>query len=233
LIAQSIAVAMYPSMVRSYTGDPESLPQVVWQAIKYLTIVCLPIVVGGNVLADRIVIALYGEAFANSIPVLRVVLWALPSLFLLELLGRVASTLNLERPAARINVINAVATVVFNLILVPTLGILGAALAMVGGRVTRLMQYWRLIGDDRLVNHRWGLLLRVGFAAGMMGLIVLLVQQAPIFGAVDSKVELLALIGCGAVVYVVALLALGGIGRREMAFLRNMMQEQLARGGAK
>jgi O-antigen/teichoic acid export membrane protein len=233
LIAQSIAVAIYPSMVRSYAGDPESLPQVVWQAIKYLTIVCLPIVVGGNVLADRIVIALYGEAFVNSIPVLRVVLWALPSLFLLELLGRVSSTLHLERPGARISVTNAVVTVVLNLILVPTLGILGAALALLGGRTIRLVQMWKLIGNDRLVGQRWGLLLRVVSAAGAMGALVLFLRQVPSFGIADSKAGLLALIGFGAVAYVVALLVSGGIERREMAFLRNMLQERLVRGGAK
>ncbi|UCC65207.1 MAG: oligosaccharide flippase family protein [Anaerolineae bacterium] len=233
LIAQSIAIAMYPSMVRSHTGDPESLPQVVWQAIKYLTIVCLPIVVGGTVLADRIIITLYEETFVNSIAVLQVMLWALPSLFLLELLGRVGSTLHLERPGARINVINAVVTVVLNLILVPTLGILGAALALVGGRTILLVQTWKLIGNDRLVGQRWGSLLRVVSASAAMGTIVFFLRQVSVFGAVDSKVGLLALIGSGAVVYVVVLLTLGGIERREMAFLRTMVQERLARGGAR
>ena len=233
LIAQSIAIAMYPSMVRSYTDDPESLPQVVWQAIKYLLIVCLPVVVGGTMLADRIIITLYGETFVNSVPVLRVILWALPSAFLLELLGRISDTLRLERPAARINVINAVIVVVLNLILVPTLGILGAALAAVVGGTIRLMQYWRLIGNDRLVSRRWGLLLRVALAAAAMGVIVFFLHRTPTFGTVDSKVGLLALIGIGAVAYVVALLASGSIERREMEFMRKMAIEQLARGSAK
>jgi O-antigen/teichoic acid export membrane protein len=233
LIAQSITGAMYPSMVRSYAEDPESLPQVVWRSIKYLIIVCLPIAVGGTVLADHIIITLYEETFVNSIPVLQVMLWALPSLFLLELLGRVAMALGLERPSARVNVINAVVTVVLNLILVPTLGILGAALVLVGGRTIRLVQFWRLIGNDRLVGQRWGSLLRVVLAAGAMGVTVFFLRQVSSLGTADSKVELLALIGSGAVTYVVALLALGGIERREMAFLRNMMRERLARGGAK
>jgi len=233
LIAQSIAIAMYPSMVRSHTENAESLPQVVWQAIKYLLIVCLPIVVGGTVLADRIIITLYGETFANSIRVLQVMLWALPSLFLLELLGRVGSTLYLERPGARINVINAVLTVILNLILVPTLGILGAALAMVSGVTLRLVQYWRLIGNERLVSRRWGSLLRVALAAAAMGVIVFFLHQSPTFGAMNSKVGLLALIGIGAVAYVVALLASGSIERREMEFMRKMAMERLARGSAK
>jgi O-antigen/teichoic acid export membrane protein len=233
LIAQSIAIAMYPSMVRSYTDDPESLPQVVWQAIKYLLIVCLPVVVGGTVLADRIIITLYEETFVNSIPVLQVILWALPSLFLLELLGRVSSTLHLERPAARIDVINAVVTVVLNLILVPTLGFLGAALALVGGRTIRLVQYWKLIGNERLVSKRWVSLLRVALAAAAMGVTVFFLRKSHAFGTVNSKGGLVTLIGAGAVAYVVALVALGGIERREMDFLRSMALERLARGSAK
>jgi O-antigen/teichoic acid export membrane protein len=233
LIAQSIAIAMYPSMVRSYTEDPESLPQVVWESIKYLLIVCLPIAVGGTVLADRIIITLYEETFVNSIPVLQIILWALPGLFLLELLGRVASTLHLERPAARINVINAVITVLLNLILVPTLGILGAALAMVGGQTIRLAQYWRLIGTDRLMCRRWVSLLRIALAAAVMGMIVLLLRRAPAFATVDSKAGLLVLIGAGAIAYATALLASGSIERREIEFLRNLARERLARGSAR
>ncbi len=233
LIAQSIAIAMYPSMVRSHTEDPGSLPRIVWQSIKYLSIVCLPIAVGGTVLADRVIITLYEETFANSIPVLRVVLWALPSLFLLELLGRVASTLHLERPAARVNVINAFITVVLNLILVPTMGILGAALALVGGRLIRLLQYWRLLGNERLVGRQGGTLLRIALAAAAMGAVVFFLHRMPAFGAIDSKVGLLALIGSGAAVYAVSLLALGGVERRELAFLRNLVMERLARGGAR
>jgi O-antigen/teichoic acid export membrane protein len=233
LIAQSIAIAMFPSMVRSYAEDPESLPQIVWQAIKYLLIVCLPIAVGGTLLADRIIITLYGETFVNSILVLQVILWALPSLFLLEILGRISTTLHLERRAARIDVINAVLTVILNLILVPNWGILGAALALLGGRKIRLAQYWRLIGNDQLVSRRWGSLLRIALAAAAMGATVFSLRQWPTFGAVDSKVGLLALIGIGAIAYVVALLASGSIERREMEFMRKMAMERLARGSAK
>ncbi len=230
LIAQSIAIAMYPSMVRSHAEDPQSLHQVVWQSIKYLLIVCLPIAVGGMVLAERIIITLYENEFANSTPVLQIVLWALPSLFLLELLGRVANTLNLERPAARINVINAVITVALNLVLVPSLGIQGAALALVSGRTIRLAQYWRLIGNDRLVGQRWSTLLRVALAGAAMGVTVFSLSQAATFATIDSKTGLLTLIGAGALVYGVALVALGGIERREMEFLRNMALERLKRG---
>lgn len=233
LVAQSIAVAMYPSMVRSYAEDRESLARVVWRAIKYLLIICLPIVVGGTLLADRIILTLYEETFVHSIPVLQMIVWALPSLFLLELLGRVAETLHMERLAARANVINAVIAVVLNVVLVPTLGVIGASLALLLGRTIRLIQFWLLIGNERLVSKRWGALLRVALAALAMGVIVFFLRSVSVFGAVDSKIGLLALIGTGAVSYVVALGALGSIERNEVKFLRDMAAERLARGSAK
>jgi O-antigen/teichoic acid export membrane protein len=233
LVAQSIAIAIYPSMVRSHTEAPESLTRVVWMAIKYLLVVCLPITLGGTVMADRIIITLYGEEFVNSIRVLQVMLWAVPGLFLLELLGRVTSTLQLERAAARINVINAGVTVVLNLILVPTMGITGAALALVGGRTIRLVQYWRLIGNDRLVGKRWGTLLRVASAAIVMGVSVLLLSRTPTFATMDSRWSLVVLLGAGAVAYLVALVATSGIEHREIQFLRGMARERVARGSTR
>ncbi len=237
LIAQSIATAMYPSMVRSYAEDRESLPRVVWRAIKYLLIVCLPIVVGGTLLADRVILTLYEETFVHSIPVLQVILWALPSLFLLELLGRVAETLHMERLAARINVINAVITVVLNLILVPTMGILGAALALLGGRTIRLLQYWKLIGNEHLVDQQWGVLLRIVLAAAVMGGSVFVLNaslaQSVALASLDSKAGLLLLVGAGAIAYGITLLAVGGIERREIEFLRGLILRRLAGGSSR
>ena len=233
LIAQSIAVAMFPSLVRSHAEDPDSLQRVSYEAIKYLLVVCLPITVGGTVLADRIIISLYGKGFVNSIPVLQLILWALPSLFLLEFLGRVMITLRMERLAARINVINAGVVVLLDLILVPTLGIVGAALALLCGRSLRLVQCWRQIGNDQLVGRRWGVLLRVALAGVVMGVTVLLLGGIPSLARVDSRGGLALLVCAGAIVYGVALLALGGIERREVDFLRNLILERLMKGSGR
>jgi O-antigen/teichoic acid export membrane protein len=233
VIAQSIAIAMYPSMVRDHKTAPESLHKVTRQAIKYLLIICLPITIGGTVLARRIILTLYPAEFVNSVPVLQLMLWALPCLFLLELLGRVAYTLHMERPAAKIDITNAGITVLLNLILIPTLGLVGGAWALIGGRVIRLVQYWRLIGNERLVGRRWGALLRVTLAAAVMGASVFFLGQTVFSTSIDSKIELLALIGAGAITYAVALIALGGIERRELVFMYHMALERWTKEDAR
>ena len=118
-----------------------------------------------------------------------------------------------------------------------TMGILGAAVALVCGRTIRLVQYWRLIGNDRLVSNRWGSLLRVALAATAMGVSVSLLKtalsQISVFATIDSKWGLLVLIGTGAIAYAVALVASGGIERSEVKFLYNMALERLAGGSVK
>lgn len=209
LIAQSIAIAVYPSMVRGYKANPKSLQSVTWRSIRYLLIICLPVAVGGTILADQIIIALYTDEFVNSVPVLQLMLWALPSLFLLELLGRVANTMHLERAAAKANVINAGITVLLNLMLVPTLGVMGGALALVVGRAIRLGQFWFLIGNDRLVGGHWAHLFRVMLAAALMGGTVFFLQN----------VNLFLCIGCGALLYGGFLVVLQAVEHDELKFM--------------
>jgi uncharacterized membrane protein len=89
-----------------------------------------------------------------------------------------------------------------------------------------------LVGWSRLVGGRWGTLSRVVLAATVMGVVVLLLGQVEALGATDSKMGLLILIGSGAVAYAVALLALGGIEKREIEFVRRMALERLKRGSS-
>jgi O-antigen/teichoic acid export membrane protein len=208
LLAQSISTALYPSLVRGYARDRQILEQIVPRAIKYLLVICLPIALGSTVLAERIIITLYGAEFAPSIPVLRVVLWALPAMFVLEVVVRVALMLHLERRAATIDLVNASITVALNLILIPALGIMGAALAFVLGRSIRLGQYVALLGLRRLLGERWMSLIRVMAAGLLMTLIIYPLRQ-----------NLPVSIGVGIASYGLLLLVLGGVDRAEIALL--------------
>ena len=95
LLAQSISIAIYPSMVRGYQDGESTMQAMTQRFIKYLLIFSLPMAVGGCILAERIIVLLYTAEFLPSVPVMQVALWALPSLYLLELVSRTADTLHL------------------------------------------------------------------------------------------------------------------------------------------
>jgi len=217
LLAQSVCTSMFPSLTRAYSQDPMSIYGIVHRSLKYLLMLSLPIAVGATVLADKLIITLYTDEFANSIPLMRILIWTLPVLFLSELMGALINVLRQERAGARVNVINAVLSVGLNLALVPTAGAVGAAVAQVSGRGIRLGQYWRLLGSALLVGGRWKELVRVVVAAGGMGVGLLFLRQFNLFVA----------IGAGALLYLVLLLVLRAIERDE---LRQVVSLLLKRG---
>jgi len=213
LLAFTVGQAMYPSMARAHVREPDALRRLTHRAVRYLLILSLPIAVGGIILAERIVVTLYTEEFMRSALILQVMLGALPSLFLLELLGRLANALHLERRLARVTVINAGITVALNLVLVPALGVLGAALAFVLSRTINLFQNLWLIGKDRLLGQRWGALPRVFLAASLMGVAVFFLREF----------HLAVSIGVGAVLYGLLLFGLRVLEWREMTRLVRMI----------
>jgi O-antigen/teichoic acid export membrane protein len=209
LLAQSIAVAIYPSMVRGYQDSEGTMQAMTQRFVKYLFMLSLPLAVGGTLLARPLIVLLYTAEFLPSVPVMQVGLWALPSLYLLELVSRTADTLHLERPAARLNLINAGLTVALNLVLIPWLGIVGGALALSLGRLVRLGQYVHLVGWQRLVGPQGSGLLRVAIAAALMGLGVYLARGLP----------LVAVIAIGGLLYGGLLLGLRAVDPRELRWL--------------
>jgi O-antigen/teichoic acid export membrane protein len=208
-MAQAFASSLYPSLARETDHDVNAIQGVVRRAIKYLLVASLPIAMGLTVLGDKIIIFLYTEEFAPAIPALYVLAWVLPCLFISEMLGRTTNVVNRERDRARLDVIGASISVALNLALVPTMGLLGAALATLIGRLTRVILYWRLLGSDLLVGDQTSALVRLGLATVLMGGVVLLLREAHLFLA----------IGVGAITYGGLLFALRVLDRVEMAHL--------------
>jgi len=220
--AQALATASYPPMVRAYASSAEALPGMAWPVLKSLIIASLPVAVFGSVFAAPIVSILYSPEFAPAVPVLRVLLWSLPLSFSLESLGRVATAVGLEHKAARIDVASAGVSVLLNLVLVPTAGIVGAALALVLSRAYRVVRYWSLLeGSLQLSSNLRDLAGMAASAALMAGVVLTLNWQIAGLGTRLVGLGVCAL--AGGLAFVVGLWALGAVSKREVLAIRGLV----------
>jgi O-antigen/teichoic acid export membrane protein len=231
LLAQSLSISMYPTMVKEYDSGRGSIQGTVQRALRYLLLLSLPIAVGGMLLADQIITLLYGQEFAPAIPVMQILVWVLPSLFLAEILGRTTSTMHLEKKIARVAIVNALISVALNLALIPGLGGIGAAIAMVVARLIGIVMASMIIGPAMLFKGNVGPLLRVVGAGALMGGVVWLLRDASVVAALDGKIALLLLIGVGAIVYGAAVLLLGAISRSEARYVYGVARRRLRKLG--
>lgn len=220
LLAQAVSTSMFPSLTRAYSENRQSIYGIVHRSLKYLLIFSLPIAVGGTVLADKLIVTLYTDEYLNSVPLMRILVWTLPFLFVAELMGALIMALQKEKEGAKVNLINAVISIVLNLGLVPTVGALGAAWSRVSARGIRVGQYWGLLGSELLVGKRWLELARVALASAVMGAALFLMRELNVFVAIAA----------GLVLYAVLLLVLRAIDPNELKQLAGLLLKRKAPG---
>jgi O-antigen/teichoic acid export membrane protein len=231
LLAQSLAMSMYPTLVKEHDSGHGSIRSTVQRALRYLLLLSLPISVGGMLLADRIILLLYGHEFTPAIPVMKVLVWALPSMFLSEILGRTSATMHLEKRMVVVAIIRSLIGIGLNVVLIPNFGVIGAATAAVVTWMVRIVLYIVIIGRAALWKGNIGPLLRVVGAGALMGGVVWLLRGAPFLAAMGDKIALLLLIGIGAVVYGTAVLLLGAISRSEARYMYGVARHRLRKLG--
>lgn len=219
MLSNVINSALYPSLSRQASSDPASLGAIYGRALRYLLVMALPIAAGGWALSDQIVPFLYGQSYVPAAPALRWVIWVVPLMFSSEFLGYVVVVSGLERLVARSVIVSTGFNVVLNLLLVPRVGFMAAAVMTVLTETVLVGQYAWLL-RDRLRALDWSrTLLRPLLGAALMAAVVLMLQP---------HLPLLANVAVGGVVYLAALLALGVVGREELHFVRTFRKPQPA-----
>lgn len=229
LLAQSLALSIYPSLVKEYDSGRGSIQNTVQRALRYLLLLSLPMAIGGTLLADKIILLLYGQEFEPAIPVMRILVWILPGLFLAEILGRTTSTMHLEKKVARLAIIIALISIALNVTFIPSFGVMGAAVAVITVRAIGIALSSIIIGPALLFKGNIKPLLRVAGAGGLMGGVIWLLRDAPFLLALDDKLALLVLVGTGATVYGVAVILLGAVSHGEARYLYGVVQTRLHR----
>jgi O-antigen/teichoic acid export membrane protein len=231
LLAQSLAISMYPSLVREYDSGRGSIQDPVQRSLRYLLLLSLPIAVGGMLLADRIIILLYGQEFTPAIPVMQILVWVLPFMFLGEILGRTGATMHLEKRLMWLTITRALIGTGLNVAIIPRFGGIGAAAVVVVTWLVAIALGSMIIGPAMLFKGNVGPLLRVVGSGTLMGGIVWLLRDASVVTALDDRIALLLLIGIGAVVYGAAVLLLRAISRSEARYVYSVARRRLGQLG--
>lgn len=213
MISNVLNTALYPSLARQFVTSSQALPRIYEHAFRYLMIVALPIAVGGWTLADQIVPLLFGQQYHPAIAVLQIIIWVVPLMFATEFLGYIVVIRQQERLVARAVMISTAINVLLNIFMVPTFGLVGAAVMTVVTEFILVSQYlWMLRDTIRQLN--WGtVLFRPLLATIIMGALVLVLRQyVPIFVNIPIS----------GLIYAGLLMGLGVFGKDELRFIRGL-----------
>jgi O-antigen/teichoic acid export membrane protein len=125
----AIRNAIYPLMARYVHHEPEKLALLYHKANRYLLIAGLPVAAGIALLAEPIIILVFGESFSPARPALQWMIWAVVFAFLNVPNARLMLVHNRQSHAGWMTGISMLINLSLNLYLIPLYGIVGAAVA--------------------------------------------------------------------------------------------------------
>jgi len=174
----------------------------------------LPIAVGTTILADRIILLLYGAQYGNSIIALQILVWAIVFSFTGYVLEYVLISINRQDIDGMISGASAVINVILNLFLIPSFSYIGAATATIISSAIYFILYLYFI-------YKYGYKIPVHKIA-IKPLIASLVMAVFIYCFYSFNLFLLVLLA--AIVYLGTLHLLKGISQEDMKMFKEVFK---------
>lgn len=118
-IPNVFVIALFPALSRAQKEDPTASQSLAKKSLSLLVLVSVPVGWGMTVIANQLVVLLYGEFFANSGPVLAVRGIFLVLTYINMLLGFLLISLDRQKAWAFVILTASLATIPLDLVLVP------------------------------------------------------------------------------------------------------------------
>ena len=120
--------SIYPIMSRFYKTSKDSLRFSYEKSLKYILIIAFPIAIGITFFADKIILLIFKEEFAPSIPALQILIWAVFFSYLAHVTVYTLNSINRQIIYTKITFLAMVLNVVLNVIFIPLFSFIGASL---------------------------------------------------------------------------------------------------------
>ena len=226
IIPSISTLAIFPLMSRLARQESNSLLRSYILSLRLLTILSLPIAVAVTFLARPLVFIVGGvqyldipgtfTIFGQTIPYMggadlafQVIIWSIPIGFVNSVTQYVLIAVNQQHYLTRAFVLGVVFNVVGNLILIPRLGYVGAAIATILSEFSLLFPFSYCVRRNVGRVPWWRVFGPPGLAAAVMG--------ASIYALQGSGLNVWLAVGVGLVVYAGGLLVTGALKGEDMA----------------
>ena len=114
-------------MSRLYESSTDSLKLIVEKYFKYMILIGLPIGVGITLLANQIIVLIFGQAFLESAPALQILIWATVFTFANSAFVQLFQSTNRQVLLTKITFIGMIVNIILNLILIPKFSFIAAS----------------------------------------------------------------------------------------------------------
>lgn len=175
-IPNTINTTLFPSMSQFHISSQDSLNLITEKYFKLMVITGIPLGAAVTILADDIIIFIFGYEYLQSIIALQILIWTTVFTFIGAAFIRSLEATNRQLIVTKISAVCVGVNILLNLILIPKISYVGASISTV---VTEII----LVGSAIKIGYKFGfgisaktvkdILLKVTFSTVVMGLLII------------------------------------------------------------
>jgi O-antigen/teichoic acid export membrane protein len=202
----ALHATLFPRMSSwSAQGDLSAVETALARAFTYSLLLALPVLLGGWLLGERLLYFFYSASFAAGAPALAVLLLVQVAYVFMFLQTMTLNALDRPRDSFRVTATAAVVNILLNLLLIPVLGIVGAAIATLGSMALNAGLSYIVLRRHMHVGVERKPLINIVFATLIMGgMVVAYAWLLPL----TNVIVVLGAVAMGGLFYLIALLKL-------------------------
>jgi O-antigen/teichoic acid export membrane protein len=148
IFIQCVMASSYPIMCRRFANDADNIHEISNRLMELLFLLVIPGSIGLFILANPLLILVYGsEAYATSASVLRVIVAIVLLTSLSGVMGQLLLAGNRELTTLRIVLVDLASALILGWILTSNFGLIGAAWAALLTRIIDFAQHWKPVSQ--------------------------------------------------------------------------------------
>ncbi|MBD3287322.1 oligosaccharide flippase family protein [candidate division KSB1 bacterium] len=198
LLVKSFFVAFFPMISSMYSEQNINFQKACRKALRYLTILIIPIALVSTFFAPHFMLLIWGEKFVGSIVILQVMIWALLPYAISEVFGSALVASRNQNTHLVLNAVSLIVKIVLNYFLILKFEAVGAAISSIIAIIFLVVIQSPFV-ISRLIRFNFRLLVApvtkiVVAAAGMTALIFILNNLNFVVAAAVSGIAYLSIL---------------------------------------
>jgi O-antigen/teichoic acid export membrane protein len=214
LFTISLSAAIFTPMSMAFISSQKSLKEIYEKSFRYALILILPFAVGTMLLANQIILLIYGDAYMNSVGALQILIWSGTLFFLNSIFFTTLGSINKQNFTSIVMGIGVAVNVFLNLILIPNYSYIGAGIASISTQVACFIFAFYFLSKylEMIPIHKY--LIKPLIACVGMGFFIFSFQN----------INLFILIFMAIIVYFAIFLAIKGFDKADWEFLQRLIK---------
>ena len=209
--------AIFPLMSRYYISSKSNLNISFEKLFKIMMIIAIPLAVGTVIIANKVILFIYGEQFIGAVISMQILIWSMVLIFARSPFERFLDSSNRQLTVTKIFIIGVVFNVILNIIVIPKYSYIGAGIVTVLTDILVFILLMITVKDLGLLiskNIKQSLI-KIVLSSLIMGLVVYSLLGLNLF----------LLIGIGCLVYIFILLTFKIVDKDEIIMIESIFRK--------